>query len=95
MKSFIRKVKLEKNGETGKIVIDFFTPDDLHAISNLIAANKAMPPANLMEKFIAAAENPVPSAPPTETPLDDRSKAEKEKEEKEGAELYSIKNFTV
>ena len=37
------KVKLEKNGETGKIVIDFYSPDDLRALLNRLTETQIPP----------------------------------------------------
>ena len=93
------RVQIEQKEKGGKILIDFFTQDDLRTISGLIASHKDEVAPSLMEKFIAAtglaakAPEPLPEVPIEN--LDDRSKLEKEKEEKEGADLYSIKNFTV
>lgn len=39
-------VKLEKAGRIGKITIEFFSPEELHAILDKIAAAKATPPAS-------------------------------------------------
>jgi len=37
------KVKLEKNGETGKIVIDFYSPEDLRALLNRLTEPQIPP----------------------------------------------------
>jgi ParB family chromosome partitioning protein len=46
------KVKVEKNGETGKLVIDFYSPDDLRALLNRLTESQTPPAAeNPPEEF--------------------------------------------
>lgn len=73
------RVHIEKREQGGKLVIDYFTMQDLASIAALIQREKgsAVPP-------------PLPKAEEGEQPIDDRSKEEREEEE-----LYSIKNFSI
>src|SRR3989344_5564864 len=84
------RVQIEKKDQGGKIVIDFFSPDDLRSILTLIHSNQAKKPDELLQKFIAdkEGESPIPEAPIG--PVDDRSSEEKKSDEED---LYSIKNF--
>jgi len=86
------RVQIEKKDQGGKIVIDYFSPDDLRSILTLIHSNQAKKPDELLQKFIAdkEGESPIPEAPIG--PVDDRSSEEKKSDEED---LYSIKNFSI
>ncbi|MFA7252319.1 MAG: ParB/RepB/Spo0J family partition protein [Candidatus Paceibacterota bacterium] len=75
------RVHIERKDKGGKIMIDFFSNDDLRAILEAVNNKTAMPIA-------AAAETQ------TETLIDDRSDEEKEAQEND-EELYSVDNFVV
>jgi len=83
------RVQIERKERGGKIVIDYFSPDDLQGILDLLQTNKVHKPDELLNKHIEEQE-PVEalSAPPA----DDRSTEEKKSDEED---LYSIKNFSV
>lgn len=104
------RVSIEKRENGGKILIDYFSADDLRAILDLLKKNKAVSPTELLDKHIEA--NPVP--PKNEfTPnyvndttaiemtlddvknLDDRTPEQKKEEENSEEEIYSIKNFSI
>ncbi|MEQ1561691.1 MAG: ParB/RepB/Spo0J family partition protein [Nitrospira sp.] len=104
------RVSIEKRENGGKILIDYFSADDLRAILDLLKKNKAMSPTELLDKHIEA--NPIP--PKNEfTPnyvndttaiemtlddvknLDDRTPEQKKEEENSEEEIYSIKNFSI
>lgn len=105
------RVSIERRENGGKIMIDFFSPNDLHDILALIKSNKVVSPTEKMDRHIEA--NPVP--PVNEhipkyvvdttavdvtvddlKGLDDRTPQEiKEEENKDDEELYSIKNFSI
>ncbi len=105
------RVSIEKRENGGKIMIDFFSPQDLHEILELIKSNKTVSPTEKMDRHIEA--NPIP--PVNENipiyvrdeklaemtiedvkNLDDRTPEEKKEEEnKDDEELYSIKNFSI
>jgi len=76
------RVHIERKEKGGKIMIDFFSNDDLRAILDAVNNKTAAPAIPAM-----AAESEV-------SLLDDRSAEEKEKEENED-ELYSVDNFVV
>ena len=76
------RVQIERREVGGKLVIDFFSNDDLRGIL-----------AMLKEKREALAQQP---AAPSEGAVDDSSKEEKEKPMPTTEEdLYSVKNFSV
>lgn len=52
------RVSIEKRENGGKIMIDFFSPQDLHEILELIKSNKPRSSTELLERHIDA--NPVP-----------------------------------
>jgi len=82
------RVHIEKKDVGGQVTIDFFSPEDLHTILNLISSNKQKKPNEMMDKFIADGETVDESG----KIIDDRSKEEKEQDD---ADLYSVKNFVV
>lgn len=103
------RVSIEKRENGGKILIDFFSPEDLHAILELIKGNKKSP-TEMLDRHIEA--NPVP--PKNEfipdyvqdpsavemsiedvKNLDDRTPEQKKEEENTEEEIYSIKNFSI
>lgn len=91
------RVHIEKREVGGKIVIDFFSPQDLESILNLIDKNKLdigggpiLEIENALKKGgVDVSENETATA--TEAPIDDSSKAD----EKEDEDMYSIKNFSL
>ncbi len=96
--TFGTRVQIEQKQKGGKITIDFFSPDDLKAIMNIVANRERKDPNEALNKHIAEAGMPaevVDSAiQESSVPLDDRSKEEK-KEDENTEELYSIKNFSL
>jgi len=56
------RVKIEKKENGGKVVIDFFTADDLETILKLLQTNEIKPPDHLMNKFAALQENKINEA---------------------------------
>jgi len=102
------RVSIEKRLNGGKIMIDFFSDQDLQEILELLKTNKAKSPTEKLDKHIEA--NPIP--PKNEfTPnyvrdeklaemtvedlhnLDDRTPEQKKEDDDD--EIYSIKNFSV
>lgn len=73
------RVIIESNAEGGRLLIDFFSPDDLQQLVLALAAKEADVSAVTQEGGVAI-EDPVPAAAP---------------EEQDEGELYSITNFTV
>jgi len=90
--TFGTRVSIEQKQKGGKITIDFFSPDDLKTILNIIQSNRKINPKEVLEKNIS---NEIVGIPPiTDAPIDDRSKEEK-KENENTEDLYSIKNFSL
>ncbi len=104
------RVSIEKREHGGKILIDFFSPEDLQSILELLKSNKAKSPTELLDKHIA--QNPVP--PKSEfipnyvqdssavemsvedvKNMDDRTPEQKKIEENTEEDIYSIKNFSI
>ncbi len=99
------RVHVEQRKDGGKIMIDFFSEEDLHSILNMMTkAKTASEEAVRVEGGIGSGESVVlakrtnESEPiPTETPvvsLDDRTPVEK-KADDESDDLYSLKNFSL
>lgn len=93
------RVAIERRETGGKISIDFFTNDDLHAILTLINSNKRRDPNELLNKHMVAAPAAAPVSPEVAAgditqaeALDDRAPAEKVQE---SDDLYSVTNFSL
>ncbi len=101
------RVSIEKRENGGKILIDFFSSDDLHGILELLKSNKAKSPTEMLDRHIEA--NPIPPknefipeyvrdpglAEMTIEDIDGRTPEEIKKEENTEDEIYSIKNFSI
>ncbi|MEK7514370.1 MAG: ParB/RepB/Spo0J family partition protein [Patescibacteria group bacterium] len=92
------RVVIEPKENGGKILIDFFSNDDLRMILDLVQSNTIKQPPDMLNQHIGELEKegkaaPAPPYTPIDpaTPIDDRSKSEKNTDE----DLYSVKNFTV
>jgi ParB family chromosome partitioning protein len=90
------RVHIEKREVGGKIVIDFFSPQDLESILNLIEKNKLDIGGGPITEIDKALEKggvyeDLDDASTIELPIDDSSKAD----EKEDEDMYSIKNFSL
>lgn len=103
--TFGTRVQIEQKEKGGKIMIDFFSPDDLRTILAIAESQKKRDPNELLNKKIAEVNALKPTAPdavvspdnivtPTDAPVDDRSTDEK-KASQESDDLYSIKNFSL
>ncbi len=73
------RVIIETNAEGGRLMIDFFSPEDLQVLADALAAQQKAEEAAAREN--AALPDPVPAAAPEEPSEDD--------------ELYSVSNFSV
>lgn len=103
---FGTRVRIEKKSVGGKLVIDFFSHDDLASILDAMETGAIRGKHALMDNY-AAKINGSEETPENQelTPeiLDDRSPEEKreqeeqeqEEEKEEDAEIYSVKNFTI
>ncbi|MEK7157499.1 MAG: ParB/RepB/Spo0J family partition protein [Patescibacteria group bacterium] len=103
------RVHIERKDIGGKILIDFFSNEDLRTIYDLIESNRNKSPSEMLDRNLAKVVEEKPTisqvisevkedmAGNVETsitaPIDDRPKEEKESQENE--DLYSVKNFTV
>ncbi|MFA6077502.1 MAG: ParB/RepB/Spo0J family partition protein [Candidatus Paceibacterota bacterium] len=89
------RVSLEKREVGGKLVIDFYSNDDLRAIFQLLNANKE-DRRELLEQFIEGREleNTVNEAEiGVDALLDDRSKDEIQEQQED--DLYYVRNFSL
>jgi len=90
------RVKIERGEAGGKIMIDFFSNDDLRTILSIMEANKKSP-TDMLDRHHAevAAASAAPAAMGEKSAdvLDDRTKEEKQAEE--NTELYSVRNFSI
>ena len=90
--TFGTRVHIERREKGGKIMIDFFSNDDLRSILDLVNNKGALGAGALLEKNLAKEEGITPRE---ETALlDDRAPAEKVEEENDG-DTYSVNNFVV
>lgn len=78
------RVQIERKDQGGKLVIDFFSNQDLRAILDLMKASGASP------MIADSLENNSEIIP--EIPVDDRSAQDKKESDED---LYSIKNFSI
>jgi ParB family transcriptional regulator, chromosome partitioning protein len=104
------RVSIERRENGGKIMIDYFSSEDLHSILELFKSNPPKSPTAMMDKHIEA--NPIP--PKNDNipnyvndpkiaemtiedikDLDDRTPEEIKKDDNTEEEIYSIKNFSI
>ena len=88
------RVSIEKREVGGKIVIDFFSPNDLQTILEIIQKSNGQFTSILPE--VRPEELPAPAVEPemqTAEMLDDRG--QEQKDEEENTDLYNINNFTI
>jgi ParB family chromosome partitioning protein len=99
------RVHIERKENGGRILIDFFSNDDLQTILELLKNNQEKNPNEMLERFIQkkdgetpeqVLENPVLPDVYEESAemLDDRSLTEVRESEEE-TDLYNIKNFSI
>ncbi len=86
------KVYIERRENGGKIMIDFFTDDDIRAILERLSSEKASLPNPVSDISDATPLEVMPEQ--KDTPLDDRAPAEVALEENT-EDLYSVKNFGI
>ncbi|MEK7614312.1 MAG: ParB/RepB/Spo0J family partition protein [Patescibacteria group bacterium] len=88
------RVQIEKREVGGKLIIDFFSQEDLQSILALINGNKEKKPDEMMENQITE-DAGAPASDDTQAEiLDDRSGEEK-KEAEQNDDLYNIRNFSI
>ncbi len=93
------RVQIERKEHGGKIVIDFFSPDDLRSILDVMQSTKKQSPTSMLDKFATAISAPFAGSTTTanSTPkvaIDDRS-TEEIKAAEDSEDIYSLKDFTV
>lgn len=90
------RVSIEKRENGGKILIDFFSVDDLHQILDLIKTNKIKSPTEMLDKHIEENSAPNTSEIVDEVKeLDDRTPEQKKIDDNTEEDIYSIKNFSI
>lgn len=78
------RVIIETNAEGGRLLIDFFSPEDLTSLASALATNSAAEPSDAMPIFpntTQLSNDPIAPAAPEEGP--------------DEGDLYSVRNFTV
>jgi ParB family chromosome partitioning protein len=92
--TFGARVHIEKSVKGGKIMIDFFSNDDLRAILEAVNNKQELGANTLLNRHIAKEGGLNINTEKTEEVvlLDDRSAEEKKEDEQD---LYSVNNFTV
>lgn len=86
------RVHIERKETGGKILIDFFSNDDLQSILELLRTNKKNP-NEMLAKYLASKGGAQP-APADPVEINDKP-AEETKIEEEDTDLYAVKNFSV
>ncbi len=94
------RVSIERHLKGGRMLIDFFTTEDLRSILELLEKGKGNSSAGIQEvakvaELAIQAEKEIKESGGEEdfVSLDDRTVEEKKRDEEE--EIYSVKNFTV
>ena len=87
--TFGARVHIERSQTGGKIMIDFFSNDDLRSILDAVNTKTDLGANTLLNRHAAKVDALTTQEP---TLVDDRSAEEKEKNEED---LYSVDNFTV
>lgn len=101
------RVQIQKKEVGGKLIIDFFSTDDLQGILDILDKKESEKGREKVEKFINTDKEGLlkdennqkqPNSESDINILDDRSKEEKDENSSAGGEdedLYSIKNFSI
>lgn len=89
------RVIIEPNAEGGRLLIDFFSPEDLSALASVLASRNAV--ANVSSSVVQATpeENAMPIHPNTTQLTDDVVPPPAREEKTDDEELYSVTSFTV
>ncbi len=89
------RVSIEKRENGGKIMIDFFSADDLKQILDLIKSNQKKTGNEMLDKHIEELKK-LEESTEVNIDIDDRTPEQKiEDENTDDEELYSIKNFSI
>jgi len=101
------RVSIEKKENGGKILIDFFSQEDLKNILELVKSNQIKSRTDMLDRHIE--QNPVAPvnknvpeyvrdpgiAEMTIEDLDDRTELQKKEDENTEEDIYSMKNFSI
>lgn len=95
--TFGARVHIERSNTGGKIMIDFFSNDDLRSILDAVNTKTDLGTNTLLNRHVAKEEAKiipelVAEKKPDSNLLDDRSNDEKEKDDQD---LYSVGNFVI
>lgn len=89
------RVQIERKDVGGKVMIDFFSNDDLRTLLHIIQTNSTKDPHESLNAYARAHGEEIPVAPEEQRDfIDDRSPIEIAQEEKE-EDIYSVKNFSI
>lgn len=89
------RVQIERKDVGGKVMIDFFSNEDLKALLEVIQTNVVKDPNASLHAYAETHSQEIPVAPEeASTLVDDRAPFEIAKEEKED-DIYSVKNFSI
>lgn len=99
------RVQIERKEVGGKILIDFFTSEDLRTIMDLIKSNQPKQSGEMVDKFLAQKELEEKIGEESQTgvehlseesqeTIDDRA-PEEIKQEEENPDLYNVSNFSL
>ncbi|MFA6338709.1 MAG: ParB/RepB/Spo0J family partition protein [Candidatus Paceibacterota bacterium] len=91
------RVQIEKRQNGGRVVIDFFSADDLRNIVELVKSNQQKPITEMMNKYVNNPENTINdvSKPDDIDALVSEATVQEETREEDDGDLYSIKNFSI
>lgn len=91
------RVQIERREVGGKIMIDFFSNEDLKALLDMIGSDTVRDPNESLKRHEASLGESSPlvqeNAPEDTKLVDDRAPEEVKKDEDE--EIYSVKNFSI
>jgi len=90
------RVQIERRDVGGKIMIDFFSNDDLRSIISLLQSSSEDNPNELLEKYELEDRNSIDAEKEAnpETPIDGRHYEKKQKTDEDDG-LYSVSNFSI
>lgn len=89
------RVHIERSDVGGKLMIDFFSNDDLRTILDLVESQKKKKGDELLNKHIASVGGDGSKISEEEAPIIDDRSAEEKKSDEENEALYSVKNFSL
>jgi ParB family chromosome partitioning protein len=86
------RVHIEPKEKGGKVLIDFFSPEDLQSILNVLGNIQQMPPSASNNEKVLVTQGIVP--PPSPEIIEIKKDVESQKDSGED-DLYSIRNFSL